>query len=136
MDDNTDRLIKECTFKAVTSGGKGGQHVNKVATRIELYFNIIESNFLSEEQKQKLKLKLKNKLNREGELRIIASSERSQYQNKKLAITKFINLISSALVDPKKRKRSTLPQSAIQLRLEKKRIRSVLKRSRKKLDDN
>ena len=56
-------LIKEFNFKAIRSSGAGGQHVNKVSSKIELSFNLETSLVLNENQKQVIKLKLSNRIN-------------------------------------------------------------------------
>jgi ribosome-associated protein len=80
-------LLPELTFKATTSGGKGGQHVNKVSSRIELYFDVNASVHLSEEEKSILLRKLQGRINDEGVLRITSSEGRSQHDNKETAIS-------------------------------------------------
>lgn len=97
-------ILREVRFKATTSGGKGGQHVNKVSSRIELFWTPSESASLEEEIKERLLAKLASKLNQEGELRIVCEEERSQLQNKQKAIEKFYKLITSCFKEPKKKK--------------------------------
>src|SRR5688500_7128914 len=101
------RLLNEVIFKAVTSGGKGGQNVNKVATRVELYFDIDKSTVLSAEQKMRLKEKLSNRISEEGLLRITSSEGRTQLTNKEKVKKKFTGLITSALHQQKIRKESS-----------------------------
>ena len=59
---NLDALVKELNFKAIRSSGSGGQHVNKVSSKIELSFNLQESLVLSNAQKERLLVTLKNRL--------------------------------------------------------------------------
>jgi ribosome-associated protein len=94
---NEEEILKEAILKATTSGGKGGQNVNKVATRVELYFNIPNSNALTEEQKSLLLSKLNSKISEEGVLRIVSSEDRSQLKNRETVRGKFIALLSQAL---------------------------------------
>ena len=65
-------LTQECTFKAVRSGGKGGQNVNKVSSKVELYFSISDSQILTAEQKEILLQKLSHRIQ---ELSLIHISE-------------------------------------------------------------
>ncbi|MBN4051634.1 aminoacyl-tRNA hydrolase, partial [bacterium AH-315-M05] len=64
----------EFTFKTSRSGGSGGQHVNKVETRVELNFNVHHSTLLNDEQKALILHKFKNRINKEGILQIISQS--------------------------------------------------------------
>jgi len=127
-----DGLIKECKFKAVRSGGKGGQNVNKVSSRVELYFDVNSSDALTENQKQVIFKTLKSKISQEGILRLVSSSARSQIQNKKLVIEKFIGIFNSALREQKKRKKHSVPAYSKEERLIKKKLRSEVKKLRKK----
>lgn len=88
-------VLKEVRFKASLSGGKGGQNVNKVSTKIELYWIPSESKLLEEDVKQILLTKLANKLSQEGELRVVCEEDRSQLKNKEKAIEKFYKLITA-----------------------------------------
>ena len=85
-------LETEFSFKTSRSGGAGGQHVNKVSTKVELDFNIAESKSLTDEQKEFLLEKLGSKLTNDGILQIISQSERSQLGNKKLSLKNSMNL--------------------------------------------
>lgn len=96
-------LLREVTFQASRSSGPGGQNVNKVNSKIELIFSVTHSSHFTEEEKQLLFKKLGQKINSEGELRVVAQKERTQTGNKRLAEAKFIQLIENALKKPKKR---------------------------------
>lgn len=124
-------LEEECTFTATRSSGPGGQNVNKVNTRIELRFDVNESERLSDEEKEKILLKLKNKISEDGILIVTAQDHRSQIKNKKLAIEKFYLLLESALKEKPKRKKIRLPDAVRKKRLEAKRRLSEKKKLRK-----
>lgn len=124
----------ELQFSASRSGGPGGQHVNKVNTKIELRFHILNSELLSEEEKEIILLKLKNKVNKDGELIIVSQENRSQIKNKKAAIEKFIELLKTALTPIKERKVSKPTRVSNQKRLVKKKLVSEKKTQRKKPD--
>lgn len=117
-------------FSASRSSGAGGQHVNKVSSRIELRYSIVKSNWLTEEEKLLIQKKLNNRINSEGELIITAQDHRSQVKNKELAIDKFFHLLSMALKQPKKRL-ATRPSKASKIkRLESKRMHAQKKKLR------
>jgi ribosome-associated protein len=125
-------LHKEFRFKAVRSSGKGGQHVNKVSTSVELYFNIQQSQSLNDEQKELILTKLKNRINSEGELIIVSQTERSQLANKKKSIQRFDELISKVLEKKKKRVPTKISKEKKRKRLENKKRHSEKKLLRKK----
>ncbi|WNH08373.1 alternative ribosome rescue aminoacyl-tRNA hydrolase ArfB [Thalassobellus suaedae] len=129
---NTEALLKELTFKAIRSSGAGGQHVNKVASKVELIFNLKESLVLNEEQKQRLFYKLENRLTKEGVLILQCGESRSQHKNKELVINRFLNLIRTGLIIPKKRISTKIPKSVIRKRLKNKRNLSEKKANRRK----
>lgn len=125
-------LQKEITYKASRSGGKGGQNVNKVSTKVELLFDIEASTLFDEEQKHLLKEKLQSKLNRDGLVQVISDEERSQYLNKEKAVEKLYNILTKALHKPKVRKATKVSKAAKAARLDQKRINSERKESRKR----
>jgi ribosome-associated protein len=99
-----DILLKELIFSFARSSGSGGQHVNKVSTKVELYFDVHASKGIDLEQKNKIWDALNNRINADGYLRLQVSSTRSQLKNRQLAIKKFFELIEQALTVKKKRK--------------------------------
>jgi ribosome-associated protein len=121
----------EISFKSSRSGGKGGQNVNKVETKIELNFDVLNSNLLKDEERDKIFVKLKNRIDKNGILRIISQSERTQYLNKTKAISKFYELIEKALEKEKIRKKVILSKAEKEKRLTEKKKLSVKKVSRK-----
>jgi len=127
-------FYSEFKFSASRSGGPGGQNVNKVSSKIELRFNVLESPLLSIGEKEIIQKKLENKINIEGELVLVSQSERSQLANKEKVIEKFYVLISKALTIQKKRKPTKPSKSAKEKRLESKKINSEKKSSRKQID--
>src|SRR5690554_1582049 len=88
-------LLSELQFSASRSSGAGGQHVNKVSSRIELRFNVIQSQGLSDDQRQRVLQKLAGRINAEGELVLHVQEHRSQVRNKQLADRKSTRLNSS-----------------------------------------
>jgi len=129
---DTEKLIKELSFKAIRSGGAGGQHVNKVSSKIELTFAIDTSKVLSEKQKQILINNLANRLTKKNVLILFSDENRSQHKNKEMAIDRFLQIIRKGLIIPKKRTPTKVSKAAIRKRLEKKKKHSFKKTLRQK----
>jgi ribosome-associated protein len=129
----TQRLLDpELDFKTSKSSGPGGQHVNKVNSRVSLSFDIPNSQVLEAHEKAVILKKLATKLTNDGILIIHAQQKRSQLQNKELAIQKFYEMLSKAF-KPKKVRKATKPsKSAIQKRLKEKKAHSEKKLYRRK----
>ncbi len=127
---NPELLDTEITYKTSRSGGAGGQHVNKVSTKVELIFNVSASKLLNEEQIALISEKLIKRLDSEGALHVIVQTERSQLRNKKIALEKFHELIAKCFVVQKKRKPSKVPRSVKEKRLLNKKMKAEIKRLR------
>ena len=123
----------ELTFTASRSSGPGGQNVNKLSTKVELRFNILQSNLLSEEEKGIILEKLSSKINASGELIVVSQNERSQLQNKEKTLERFYTLIAKALTPVRKRKPTRPSRAVKEKRLEDKRLTGEKKERRKKL---
>ena len=124
---NKEGIIQELKFKAVRSSGAGGQNVNKVSSKVELTFDLENSNALTELEKNRLLKKLSTKLSKENLLLMQCEETRSQHKNKELVIQKFLETIQLNLVVPKRRKKTKPPRSAIEKRLKSKK-RAALKK--------
>ena len=125
-------LSLELTFKAVRSSGAGGQHVNKVSSKIELTFNIHESLVFNDEQKERLLKELKTKFTNEGVLIMHGDQTRSQHKNKELVTKRFFQLLETGLFVPENRIPTKKPKSAVRKRLKKKQNISEKKVNRQK----
>ena len=123
------------TEKFLRSSGPGGQHINKVDTKVELRFFAKRSPNLSETVKDRLKAIAGNKWNLKGEIIITAERYRSQARNRELAKSKLVRLIMEALAEPVSRLK-TKPSKAIRLRRSnEKQNRSKIKAMRGKVSD-
>lgn len=129
---NVENILKELNFKAIRSSGAGGQHVNKTSSKIELTFDLENSNSLSDDEKTLLKTKLSSKLTNENLLILFCEETRSQHRNKDLAIKRFLALIKTNLIKPKRRKKTKPSKGAVRKRLETKQKNSVKKALRKR----
>ncbi len=128
---NTKGLLSEVYFQTSRSSGAGGQNVNKVNTKVELRFNIQNSQYLTDNQKKILLEKLSNKITTSGELIIASQASRSQLRNKENCISKFLNLITHALTPRKKRVATKPTKKSNKKRLEAKKKHSEKKQLRK-----
>lgn len=124
----------EFAFIASRSSGKGGQNVNKVATKVELRFDVTNSALLTQEEKDKILLELANRINNDGILIIQSDRFRTQLANKKAVINKFYELLGDTLKAQKKRKPTRPSRASKENRLSEKKKRSTLKDSRKNID--
>lgn len=125
-------ILPELIIKATRSSGKGGQHVNKVSSRVQLFFDVRNSNGLSDEEKILVQHKLKNRLTDEGVLLLDVQEDRTQLRNKKIALQKLQELLTEALKKKKKRIKTKVSASAKQKRITGKKIRGEKKQLRQK----
>ncbi len=125
-------ILSELIIKATRSGGKGGQNVNKVSTRIQLFFDVAKSNGISVEEKKLIQHKLKNKLSDEGVLLIDVQEDRTQLGNKKIALRKLEEALTNALKKTKKRIKTSVSAGAKKKRLSGKKIQGEKKQLRQK----
>lgn len=128
----SEKIIKELKFKAVRSSGAGGQHVNKVSSKVELSFDLQNSSTLSVEEKDLLLKNFQKRLTKEGVLLLQCDESRSQHKNKEIVIDRFIQLIANGLKIAKKRKATKPSRVSIKKRLEKKKKHAYKKAFRRK----
>ncbi|MAP53646.1 alternative ribosome rescue aminoacyl-tRNA hydrolase ArfB [Altibacter sp.] len=128
---DSDKLIKECVFKAVRSSGPGGQHVNKTASKVEVTFNIIASEALTSLEKERLQKKLDSRITSEGAIQLQCAETRSQHKNKALVIERLIALLKEHLKVVKPRKKTKPSKSAMERRIKTKKQQALKKSNRK-----
>jgi ribosome-associated protein len=120
----------ELVFKASRSSGPGGQNVNKLNTRIELFFKVAESSSFSETQRKQIISRLSKRIDKDGFLRVVSQAQRSQHANRLAAMERLQKLLADALKRKPVRKKTKVPYSAKQKRLDSKKHISSLKRQR------
>ncbi len=133
---NKDLILQELKFKAVRSGGAGGQHVNKVSTKVELTLNLASSKAFNDSEKERLYKKLNKRLTSENKLLVQCDESRSQHKNREIAEDRLLKLIEEALKIPKKRKKTSPSKASVEKRLKSKRVVAKKKTSRKKPEDD
>jgi len=127
-----DGLRPFVSFQTSRSGGSGGQHVNKVETKVTLLFDVETATCFSEEKKDRIRRRLANRLQADGILKIVSQETRSQLQNKEIALQKLAKLLTIALQADKPRKATKPSKAAIQKRLDAKRQQALRKINRKR----
>ena len=129
---DADLLSPFVQFHTSRSGGAGGQHVNKVETKVTVLFDISAATFLSAEDKNRVKKRLFNRLQADGLLQVTSQATRSQLRNRELALQKLVELLSNALATEKPRKATKPSKAAVQKRLDAKRQQALRKINRRK----
>jgi ribosome-associated protein len=121
----------ELQYRASRSSGPGGQHVNTSSTRIELLWDLPGSQAVTDDQREQIRTKLAPRLDADGMVRIVASDQRSQAQNKAAADKRLASLVKHALHIPKKRRATKPTRASKEKRLDSKKRVAEKKRNRK-----
>ncbi len=129
---NTEQILNEVLFKAVRSSGAGGQHVNKVSTKVILIYDVLASRAISEEEKERLIQRLGSRLTKDKTLIVQAADTRSQTKNREIAQNRLLELLQRKLEIPLVRKKSRPPKKSKENRLKWKHRQAEKKIRRKK----
>jgi ribosome-associated protein len=132
----TDRVLideNEITYDFVEASGPGGQNVNKVATAVQLRFDVRGSPSLPPDVRERLERLAGNRLTQDGVLILQAQRFRSQERNRRDALERLVDLIRQAVPEPKRRRRTKPTASSRRRRLEAKRHRAEIKRWRRRV---
>jgi ribosome-associated protein len=131
ISENLEIPAHELRYRYARSGGPGGQHVNRTASRVELIWDVRNSPSLSKTQRHRIEQALSTRLDKEGVLHLTASERRSQLQNKHAVTERFAALLREA-IKPHKKRIPTIPsKSARERRLQEKRRHSAKKQMRR-----
>lgn len=134
----TDRLTipdQELRFTFSRSPGPGGQQVNKLNTRVTLWFDLDASPSLTEAEKARLHQRLATRINKAGQLWVVAFASRSQHANREAALLRFATLLAEGLAVERPRRETKVPKASRRKRLEAKRHRATIKsQGRRKVD--
>ncbi len=125
-------MLKAVTFKTSRSGGKGGQNVNKVSSKVMLVLTVSALDVLNEAQKERLLSRLNNRIDADGNLQVVVQEDRSQVVNKKKALERLEILVNEALKVPKPRKETKISSGEKLKRKWDKRQRALKKQFRQK----
>ena len=123
---------KELKYTTIKSSGPGGQNINKNSTAVSLHFDISNSRSLSKKIKDMLLQKPNKYLTKSGKIIIKANTHKSQLKNKSDATLRLITFFRNAMINEKKRIKTSPKKSSIQKRLDDKRKNSFKKRLRRK----
>jgi ribosome-associated protein len=126
----------ELDEKFVTAGGPGGQNVNKVATAVQLRFNVKRSAAFDDEQKWMIRRALANRITEDGDLVLFVQTHRSQLRNRDEARERLVEMLEKALVKPKRRVPTKPSKAAKARRVDSKVKRGAIKRERSRITDD
>lgn len=129
-----EKFFREIKYRTSRSSGSGGQHVNKVETRVELIFNVWYSQILNVKEKRIISKKLARRISKDGFLQLSSQVKRSQLWNKRIVTAQFFELIEKALTPEKVRIRRKPTKGMKAKRLNNKRMHSEKKANRKKVN--
>lgn len=124
------QLLPHLRFRTSRSSGSGGQHVNKVETRVEVLLSLSTCGVFNDLELSLISAKLHKRINADGDLSVANSETRSQGTNRQRAIDRMVQLINKSLIVPPKRKATKAPKAAVEARVKEKKARGELKAMR------
>ena len=125
---------EDIVFKFSRSSGPGGQNVNKVNTRVTLFFDLANAAGFTDVQKSRILRRLATRANKNGVIRVVSQRYRTQKANRECAIERLVELLREALKRRAVRKETLVPRWAKEKRLAEKKRRSQLKQQRAEKD--
>ena len=125
----------ELELRFTPSGGPGGQHANRSATRVEVVWNVDRSRALGDRQRRAIRSKLRHRIDASGNIRVASDARRSQLMNRQDALRRLAQLLGDALVPAKDRIETRPTRASTERRLQDKRRRAEIKRGRSARDD-
>ncbi len=126
----------ELEEKFVTAGGPGVQNVNKVATAVQLRFNVKRSAAFDDEQKSMIRRALVSRITEDGDLILFVQTHRSQLRNRDAARVRLVDMLEKALIKPKRRVPTKPSRAAKARRVDNKTKRGAIKRERGRVSDD
>jgi ribosome-associated protein len=136
VDDQHRIPAEELELSASRSSGPGGQHVNTTDSRIQVRWDLRRTGALTPEERERVAQRLASRLTQDGILVLACDVHRSQRRNREEILARLAALLRQALHRPRPRKRTAVPKVAREQRLQQKRARAELKRSRRGGDDD
>jgi len=119
-------------FKYSRSSAPGGQNVNKVNTKVTVFFDVVNCNVFSDGEKKRILARLATRANRDGVIHVVSQKFRTQRANRVAVVERLQRLLTEALKTKPVRRKTIVPEHIKKKRLEEKRRHSLLKQQRAK----